>query len=169
MAPWIPIFVGSNVVYWTIFVYLAVRHRASFAAIALGVLHMLLTAALSVAPFRSFLDPVYPGFALGLLHFDGRAATLPTAILLIWALASALLLVSRKTGKALWLVAGGDVLFALNQLAVLSPSSGDNDIQFGEYLTIRGLQAAAIMAVIFVAGPAISAWFAGERARRTET
>ena len=169
MAPWIPIFVATNVIYWIVFVYLAVRHRATFPATALGVLHMLLGAALSVAPFRSFLDPAYPGFALGLLHVHGRSATLPTALLLIWALVSAWLLVSRRSGKALWIVALGDLLFALNQIAVLSPSSGDNDIQFGEYLTIRGFQAALIMAVLLVGGPAISASFAGVRARRTAT
>jgi hypothetical protein len=132
-------------------------------------MHMLVAAALSVAPFRSFLDPAYPGFALGLLHLHGRMATLPAALLLSWALGSAWLLASRRTGKALWIVAIGDLLFALNQIAVLSPSSGDTDIQFGEYLTIRGFQAALIMAVLLVGGPAISAWFAGVRARRTAT
>jgi hypothetical protein len=169
MAPWIPIFAATNAVYWAIFVYLAVRHRASFVATFLGIVHMLLAALLSVPPFRSFLDPAYPGFAMGLLHLHGRSATLPTALLLSWALVSAWLLVSRTAGKALWIVAFGDLLFALNQVAVLSPSSGDNDIQFGEYLTIRGFQAVVIMAVLLVCGPAISAWFAGVRARRTAT
>jgi hypothetical protein len=132
-------------------------------------MHLLLTAALSVAPFRSFFDPAYPGFGLGILHFDKRAATLPTALLLIWALSSALILARGTNGRALWLVAIGDMLFAINQFIGLVQPGTSNDIQFGEYLTIRGLQALVIMGVLFVGGPAFSAWWTGMRARRTAT
>jgi hypothetical protein len=167
MEPWIPLFLASNLVYWLVFAYLAMRHRPSGVALALGAMHMLLAAALSVAPFRSFLDPHYPGFGLGVLHFEKRAATLPAALLLTWALASAWLLVSRRRGRTLWVVAVGDVLFALNQLlGVIRPGSS-NDIQFGEYLTIRGFQALLIMGILLVGGPAFSAWWAGTKARKT--
>ena len=123
--------------------------------------------AFSVAPFRSFLDPAYPGFRLGLLHFDNRAATLPTALLLIWSLTSAFLLASGARGPRLWIVAAFDALFAVNQLADLARSGGGGAIQFGEHLTISGFQALLIMAVLFVGGPALGALWSGRRARRS--
>ncbi len=166
MTLWIAFALGTNLVYWAFLVYLAARRRPGAAAVALGVMHMLLAAALSVAPFRSFVDPDYPGFRLGVLHFEKRAATLPTALLLAWALGSALILASRGRGWKLWAVAVGDALFALNQLLSLFQSGSRNDIQFGEHLTISGLQALLIMAVLFVGGPAVSAWWSGRRARQ---
>jgi hypothetical protein len=167
MSGWIAIFLVTNLIYWAIFITLAVRHRPGAGAVGLGVMHMLLAAALSVAPFRSFLDADYPGFVLGVLRFQKRGATLPVALLLLWALASAMILASRTGGWRLWVVAVGDMMFALNQfLSLLQPGSG-GDIQFGEYLTISGLQSLLLMAVLFVGGPAFSAWWSGKRALQT--
>ena len=165
MTPWLAIALVTNLVYWAVFLTLVARHRPGAGAAALGIMHMVLAAAFSVAPFRSFIDPSYPGFRLGALHFEHRAATLPTAMLLAWALASAMLLASRAGGGKLWVVAVGDALFALNQLVSLF-QAGRNDIQFGEHLTISGTQALAIMAVLFVGGPALGAWWSGRRALR---
>lgn len=166
MTPWIAIALVTNLLYWSVFVSLAARHRPGAGAVVLGVMHMLLAAAMSVAPFRSFLDPAYPGFRLGLLHFEHRAATLPTAILLLWALASAFLLARGERSRRLWIVAAGDALFAVNQLAELARSSASaNEIQLGEHLTIGGAQALVIMGILFVGGPAIGAWWSGRRAR----
>ena len=169
MTPWIAIALVSNMVYWAVFRTLAVRKRPGAAAIVLGVMHMLLAAVVSVAPFRSFVDPDYPGFRFGLLHFEHRGATLPSAIMLVWALTSAFLLASRTRGGKLWIVAAGDTLFAANQLMDILRSPSGGDIQFGEHLTISGLQAAIIMAVLFVGGPALSAWWSGRRALRPAT
>jgi hypothetical protein len=165
MTTWVTIALVTNLIYWAIFVSLAIRRRPGAGAIVLGVMHMLLAAAFSVAPFRSFLDPAYPGFGLGVLRFEGRNATLPTALLLLWALASALLLASGSRGRALWIVAVGDALFALNQLVSLAREGG-GQIEFGEHLTIGGVQALLLMAILFVGGPMLSAWWAGNRARR---
>jgi len=167
MTPWLVIALVTNLFYWTAFVYVAARRRPGAAGVVLGVMHMLLAAAFSVAPFRSFLDPAYPGFRLGLLHFDNRAATLPTALLLIWSLTSAFLLASGARGPRLWIVAAFDALFAVNQLADLARSGGGGAIQFGEHLTISGFQALLIMAVLFVGGPALGAWWSGRQARRS--
>jgi len=166
MTPWIAIALVTNLIYWAVFVALAVRRRPGVAAVLLGVMHMLLAAAMSVAPFRSFLDATYPGFRLGLLHFEHRTATLPTAVLLAWALGSAFLLAGGGRGRRLWFVAVGDALFAANQLADLARSGGGGDIQLGERLRIGGSQALLIMAVLFVGGPALSAWWSGRRAWR---
>jgi hypothetical protein len=167
MTPWLAIGLVTNLLYWTVFVTLVARNRPGAGAVTLGVMHMLLAAALSVAPFRSFLDPAYPGFGLALLRFEHRAATLPSVLLLTWALTSAFLLASGARGRGLWIVAAGDALFALNQLADLARSGvrGGNDIQLGEHLTITGFQALLVMGILFVGGPAIGAWWSGRRAR----
>ena len=164
MTRWLAIALVTNLVYWAVFVYLARRHRPGAGAVTLGVMHMLLAGVLSVAPIRSFLDPDYPGFGVGLLHFEKRAATLPASLLFLWALASALILASGSRGRKLWIVAAGDALFALNMLGDLARSGGGGDIQFGEHFTISGAMALAIMAVLFVGGPALSACWSGRRA-----
>ena len=169
MTPWLKIALVTNLVYWAVFVSLAVRRKPGAAAIVLGVMHMLLAGVVSVAPIRSFVDPAYPGFRVGVLHFEHRAATLPSALMLVWALASAFLLASRARGGKLWVVVGFDLLFALNQLLDILRSGTGGNIQFGEHLTISGLQAALIMAVLFVGGPALSAWWSGRRALRPAT
>ncbi len=166
MTPWLKIALVTNLLYWAVFVFLGVRQRPGAAAVVLGVMHMLLAGVVSVAPIRSFIDPAYPGFRVGLLHFEHRAATLPAAILFVWALSCAFLLAARAQGGKLWVVAGFDALFAVNQLLDIVRSGSGGEIQFGEHLTIGGLQAALIMAALFVGGPAISAWWSGKRALR---
>jgi hypothetical protein len=164
MTRWLAIALVTNLVYWTLFLYLARRHRPGGAAVTLGVMHMLLAGVLSVAPIRSFIDPEYPGFRVGLLHFEKQGATLPASVLFLWALASALILASGSRGRKLWVVAAGDTLFALNMLGDLARSGGGGDIQFGEHFTISGFVALLIMGVLFVGGPALSAFWSGRRA-----
>jgi hypothetical protein len=167
MTPWLWIALVTNLIYWAVFVTVVLRRRPGTSAVVLGVMHMLIAGVFSVAPIRSFVDPDYPGFQLGRLHFEHRAATLPTLLLLVWGLSSALILASRARGWKLWIPAVGDTLFALNQTLDLFRSGSGNAIQFGEHLTISGLQALVIMAVLFVGGPAISAWWSGKRALQT--
>lgn len=164
MTPWLWMALVTNLVYGAVFVYLVRRHRPGKTAVTLGAMHMLLAGVLSVAPIRSFIDPDYPGFGVGLLHFEKRAATLPASLLFLWALGSALILASGSRGRKLWVVAAGDTLFALNMLGDLARSGGGGNIQFGEHFTISGAVALAIMGVLFVGGPALSAWWSGRRA-----
>jgi hypothetical protein len=164
MTPWLWIALVTNLVYGAVFVHLVRRHRPGKTAVTLGVMHMLLAGVLSVAPIRSFIDPDYPGFGVGLLHFEKRAATLPASLLFLWALGSALILASGSRGRKLWVVAAGDTLFALNMLGDLARSGAGGDIQFGEHFTISGAAALAIMAILFVGGPGLSAWWSGRRA-----
>jgi hypothetical protein len=120
---------------------------------------MLLATVVSVAPVRSFFDPEYLGFALGLLRFEGRAATLPSAVVLIGALASAWLVVSRSSGRSLLLVALFDLLFAVNAAAG-TIMRGDYRIQFGNALTIDGIVGLAVMLLLFAGAPLLSAGWA---------
>jgi hypothetical protein len=45
-----------------------------------GILHMLFSVVLSVAPFRSFLDPNYPGLGLRFLRLEGMAAVVEVVL-----------------------------------------------------------------------------------------
>ncbi len=166
MTPWLWIALVSNLIYWSLFALLVVRHRPGAARAAVGVLHLLLAGVGSVAPIRSFIDPAYPGLGLGLLRFEGRDATLPATVLLVWALACAYLAAVKGTGRAMWWVAAFDLLMAANLAAGILAPGGSSDIQFGEHLTISGPTAIAIMLVLFVAGPLASGVWAGRRALR---
>ena len=95
MTPWFWIALISNTIYWSLFGLLLKRGRWTTTGLVVGVVHLLIAAIFSVAPFRSALDPAYPGFRFGLLHFEGTATVLPAAVLLVWALSCAFLAVSR--------------------------------------------------------------------------
>jgi len=69
MATWFWLALASNIVVWSIFFVLLARGRWNWAALTVGVLHMLFAMVVSVAPFRSLLDPNYPGLGLGFLRF----------------------------------------------------------------------------------------------------
>ncbi len=164
MTPWLWIALVSNLTFWAVFVALLLRHRPGATRTVVGVLHLLLAAFFSVAPIRSLIDPAYPGLGFGVLRFEGRGATLPATLVLVWALACAYLAVTRGAGRSLWWVAAFDLLMAANLAAgVLAPGSS-NDIQFGEHLTISGHLGVAIMLLLFVAGPALSGWWAARKA-----
>lgn len=164
MTRWLWIALVSNTIYWLAFIVLVVRHRPGAARTAVGVLHLLLAAFFSVAPIRSLIDPGYPGLGFGMLRFEGTAASLPSTIVLVWALACAYLAVVKGTGRAMAWVAAFDLLMAANLAAgILAPGSS-NDIQFGEHLTISGPAAIAIMLLLFVTAPVASGVWAGRRA-----
>ena len=113
MTVWTSIFLVSNAVYWAIFFFLLTRRRWDAAAFTVGLFHMLLASVLSVAPFRSLIDPAYR-WQLGFVGFDGRVAVVPAVLTLSWALAAAWLAVAKGKGRWMWLVAAGDLLFAVN-------------------------------------------------------
>ena len=169
MNIWTPIFLVTNAIYWAIFFYLLSRRRWNAAALAVGLFHMLLASVLSVAPFRSLLDSAYR-WQLGFVGFDGRAAVIPALLTLGWALAAAWITVAKGKGSWMWLIAVGDVLFALNLGAaiVLFPLRGNlayQRIQFGESVVLSGMIASLILLLCFVVPPMGSGIWAARRAR----
>ena len=163
MNAWGWTFLLSNLLYWAIFLKIARNGSRLPLPIAVGVIHMLFAALVSVAPARSLLDPHYLGFGLGLLRFEGRAATLPASVILACALAAAWIVVSQAPRRGLLLVAAFDLLFALNSaVATLSPGR-DHRIQFGDALTIDGLWAVATMLFLFAGAPLMSSGWAWRR------
>src|SRR5512145_31448 len=105
--------------YWSIFFYLLKLRRWNVAALAVGVLHMLLATFGSVAPIRSVIDSNYAGWQIGLIRFEGWAVPLPAALMLVWSLASAWLAVGRGTGRPMKMIAVGDAFLGSNLIAYL--------------------------------------------------
>lgn len=171
MATWFWLALASNVIVWSIFFYLLSRRRWNLAALLVGVLHMLFSLVLSVAPFRSFLEPEYRGLGLGFLRFEGMAATLPATLIFAWAVASAWLAVSKGRGRWMTLILAGDIFMALNfGASTLLEGSSDNwRIDFGEGKSLTGLPSAVILLLVFTLPFAVSAFWAARRSRSSGT
>jgi hypothetical protein len=167
MAIWFLLALASSVVVWSIFFYLLSRRRWNVAALIVGILHMLFSLVLSVAPFRSFLDPNYPGLGLGFLRFEGMAATLPATLIFGWAVAAAWLAVSKGRGRWMTLIVVGDIFLALNfgGSTLLEGSSDNWRIDFGEGRSITGLASAFILLLFFTFPFVASAIWAASRSR----
>ena len=170
MTAGVQIFLVTNVIYWALFFYLLWRRRWDVAALVVGLFHMLLASVLSVAPFRSLLDADYR-WQLGFVGFEGRAAVLPAFLTLGWALAAAWVVVAQGRGRWMWLVAVGDMLFALNLgAAILLFSSRGNPayqkVQLGERLMFTGWVASLILLIGFVLPPVVSGVWAARRSRQ---
>ena len=164
MTPWLWIAIISNTVYWSLFALQVRRRQWTKTGLVIGIVHLLVAAIFSVAPFRSALDPAYPGFRFGLLHFEGTATVLPAGILLIWSLCCAFIAINKKFGKSLWLIAGFDFLLAANQTFSILLSPIDWTIQFGEHFSITGIAGAAVMLLLFAFGPFLSGFWSVRRA-----
>jgi hypothetical protein len=159
MNVWGWTFVISNALYWALFLRQVRRGPRRPLPIVIGVVHMLFATVVSVAPVRSFFESHYAGFAIGLLRFEGRTATVPSLVILVCSLACAYFVVSRSVGRGLLLVAVFDFLFAVNTAAGIL-ASNDHRIQFGNALTIDGLVAIAIMLIFFAGAPLLSSGWA---------
>lgn len=172
MTIWLWIALVSNVVYWGIFFFLVSRRRWTKASLAVGVLHMIFASLLVVAPVRSLIDPNYIGYSIGFIRFEGRVTSLPSALILAWALSAAWVAVSNGGGRWLKMIAIGDLIFALNLGAAIAWdwSQGRLDgpmIQFGEHLTLSGLWAALLLLTVFAVPFVASALWAMRRASVT--
>ena len=171
MAIWYWLALASNVVVWSIFFYLLSRRRWKVGALTVGILHMLFSVVLSIAPFRSFLDPNYPGLGLGFLRFEGMAATLPATLLFGWAVAAAWLAVSKGRGRWMTLIVVGDLFLALNfgGSTLLEGRTDNWRIDFGEGRSITGLASAFILLLVFTFPFVASAIWAARRSRFNRT
>ncbi|OLE50935.1 MAG: hypothetical protein AUG51_25510 [Acidobacteria bacterium 13_1_20CM_3_53_8] len=171
MAIWFWLALASNVVVWSIFFYLLSRRHWNVAALIVGILHMLFSVVLSVAPFRSFLDPHYPGLGLGFLRLKGLAVTLPATLIFGWAVAAAWLAISKGRGRWMTLIVVGDIFLALNfgGSTLLEGRSDNWRIDFGEGRSITGLASAFILLLFFTFPFVASAIWAARRSRSNGT
>lgn len=154
MNVWLWVVLISNVVYWSIFFYLLTRRRWDAPALVFAVLHMLFASLIVAAPIRSFFDPNYVGYQIGIIRFEGQWATLPATLFLAWALSSAWIAIGRGRGPWMKLIAVGDLLFALNLgggflIDLLRGDLTSSKIQGGEFFTLQGTVAALIPLLLF--------------------
>jgi hypothetical protein len=165
MAIWFWLALAANIVVWSVFVVLLARGRWTGGALTVGVLHMLFAAVVSVAPFRSFLDPGYPGLGLGFLRFEGIAVTLPATLIFCWAVAAAWMAVGKGRGRWLLLLIVGDIFMALNfGGSTLLEGAVDNwRIEFGEHRSITGWAGAFTLLLFFTMPFLASAIWAATR------
>lgn len=165
MAIWFKLAIPLNILYWAVFFYLLSRRRWNGAALAVGIFHMLLAGVFSVAPIRSLIDPDYIGLGVGLINFQGWAVPLPAAMLLGWCLVAAWLAVGKGSGRAMTLIAVGDILLAGSLGGSILLDSSQWKLQFGEHLTIEGYAGAVILLLLFTLPLILSAFWAVRRAR----
>ncbi len=165
MPIWFWLAVAANVVVWSIFFVLFARGRRSWAALTVGVLHLLFAMIVSAAPFRSFLDSDYRGLGLGFLRFEKMAATLPATLIFCWAVAAACMAVSKGRGRWLLLVLIGDIFMALNfGGSTLLEGRADNwRIELGEGTAITGWAGAFTLLLVFTMPFVASAIWAARR------
>lgn len=171
MAIWFWLALASNIIAWSIFLFLFSRRRWNVAALTVGVLHMLFALVVSVAPFRSFLDSDYPGLGLGFLRFEKTAATLPATFFFCWAVAAALIAVAKGRGRWMLLLLVGDIFLALNfgGSTLLEGYTDHWRIDLGEGRSITGLAGAAILLVFFTLPFVASAIWAASRSHSNES
>ncbi len=166
MAIWFQIAIVLNVVYWAIFFYLLSRRRWTWMGLAVGLFHMFFAGVVSVAPFRSLLDPDYTTFALGLLQFNGRAASLPAALILAWALTAAWVAVGKGRGRLMLLITIGGLFFGVNMCwSLIQSNPGDWEFQLGEYFSISGVRGLLVLIGLFAMPFLASAIWAAKRSR----
>src|ERR1051325_3759170 len=170
MAIWFQIALVLNVIYWAVFLYLLSRRRWDIPALAVGILHMLFAAVVSVAPIRSLLDPDYPGYGLGVIHFEKRAVALPAAIILGWALTAAWVAVGKSRGRWMRLIMIGDFFLALSlAISIVLDDSQNWKFQLGENFTAEGLTGLIILLGFFTLPFLASAIWAASRTRTGRT
>ncbi len=153
--------------------WLAVKRRWSWAGLYASFGCLVAAAFNSAAPVRGLVDPAYVGYRFGLLEAErGVMVTLFAGAIFAGCAISALLAVSRTTGRALWIVAVTcAAMFVVNGVPTLQSALADpsaNAIQFGEYLTIPGVVATLIDLVLLTLPFAVGAVWAPRAALRTD-
>jgi hypothetical protein len=123
----------------------------------------------AAAPVRGALDPNYVGYHFGMAGSEkGLGVTLVAGSIFLACAASALLAASRRAGRTLWVVAlTSAAMFVIIGVPTLQQAIADpaaNAIQFGEYLTIPGMAATAILVLLLTVPFAVGAVWAAKAA-----
>jgi len=149
MTVWLAAGIVLSVAFWIAFAVLKRRFEASPSQALAAAVQVGPAGLLSVAPWRSLLDPNYIGYSLGLLHFPGRSASLPATLILASLLVSAWILLRFRGGRPYAVPAIVNVLFALNLgLGMLGGEAPR--FQLGEHLTLTGAPALALVMALLV-------------------
>jgi hypothetical protein len=152
-----------------IWILVLVKSRRSLMSIYVSFAFLLLAAMNLAAPIRGYFDPNYVGYGFGLLHATkGLSVTLIAGGFFLISAVSAFFAARNRHGPAMWIVAVACSAFTVIQGwpwldGVLHDPTG-NAIQFGEYLTIPGLAASALLGALLVVPFVLGAPWAARRA-----
>lgn len=132
----------------------AVRARAPWQAIVVGLAFVLVAGVNSAAPVRGLIDPNYIGYAFGVFTAEkGVAVTIVAGGVFVSAAAGAFAALRRgrpaKTVVALLCVVFLGTVGAPLLTGAIADIDG-NSIQFGEYLTIPGALSTALLFALVV-------------------
>ena len=152
-----------------IWILVLVKSRRSLMSIYVSFAFLLLAAMNSAAPIRGYVDPNYVGYGFGLLRADkGLLVTFVAGGVFLVSAVCAFIAARNRGSRAMWLVAAACVAFIVIQgwpwLEGVLTDPSSNAIQFGEYLTIPGLAASALLAVLLVLPFVLGAFWASRRA-----
>lgn len=150
---WLVFALALGGLYLVAFAWLIRRRGWSTTAALVGILHLLFATANSAAPFRALVDGMFMGWQIGLLRFEGRAAILPSVIVLAWALGSLWLCAVRPASRWMHLITWGDLFSLVNLsaamlLMLLSGELQKAKIQLGEYFQIGGLWVGVMLLIV---------------------
>ena len=163
MDQWGLLLLLSNVLYWSVFVWVVRRRLWSRTGLAVGLFHMLLATPLVLGPLRAAtFDPRF-NYQIGFIHAQGAVAFVPSVTVLMWALASAWISVANARGRWMLFPAVGDLLMALNLVAFILSQRAEQvriKIQGGDFVTITGALLVTGIIVMCIAMPlvATSVW-----------
>ena len=153
-----------------LFFWNAWKRRWTGAALAVGVLNLLVAVMNTAAPVRGLLDPAYRGYRFGLLAADrGPSVALVAGLVLVCAAASAAIAVANPRGAPMLWVAAVDAALLANFAAGFAQSARAGtgfEIQFGEYLTIPSVPGLFVMILVLLVPLALASLWALRRAAR---
>lgn len=161
---------GVSAVLLLVWLVAAFRARAGAPAAFVGFVHLLVAGLHSAAPIRGYLDPDYEGYGFGLLQAaPGLDVTITAGSVWIAALLGAFLALSKARLAMAW-VAVSSAAFAVIIGAPLVRDVLNNaeasKVQLGEYLTIPGVAAIALLLVVLVVPFVIGVFWAAGRVLR---
>lgn len=170
---WLSILAAVNLSIWSCFAYLVWRRRWTRASLAVACLHMLLVSPMSIAPLRAIAEPGTFHLGFGWVQASGAMAAVPALMLWSWGLSVATIALTRPTGRALSLIAIGDLALAANfgtffTVAALQGMLREFKAQGGEFISLSGLGPAALMIVFSVVPFTFSALWALRHMRATK-
>jgi hypothetical protein len=160
---WAYFALGVSAVLALVWIAAAVRARPAWPGWVAGAALLLVATLNTAAPVRGAVDPNYVGYSFGYLSAGhGLSVTLTAGAVLALALAGALAALGRgPVARIVVAIASLAFLIDLGAPLILGAASDidANAIQFGEYLTIPGVAATALMFALGVVPFAIGMWW----------
>lgn len=152
---WALVGAGVSIALFLILFLTARMSRWTLASLFVALGFFCLAALTSAAPIRGYVDPNYVGWGLGWLRAEAPADVLMAAGLVFASAAiSAFLAVRNASGPIMWFPAimSGYFLTVIGVPILRSAAENPDEfaLQFGEYLTIPGMGAIALVAALLL-------------------